>query len=543
MTTRAIKRKRDEEPLGQPEWQAPEERAPSVVRAEQATPARFFALVALFITAVGGLAVLMGFINRQYLINPGMGTFLLVAGLAGLMLHAFSEKELVYRRVYGVLAGALVLAGTILSVVTYQGHIGGLFLPIGAPGLFLALCFGVSFARNETDPLLRLVVLRLIGIAGAIMIVVGLVGGVLSESFLMSHGVVYLLLALLYVGTFVSMQSTSSAVAYWAGYALGVVGVVMIVISLGRVLPFSGVPWVGPYLAWINTAFGSLVKWPGGQPGAPFLFIYLGLEYLFLSIGICSDAQWVVLTRRELMSYFYSPVAYIVLIAVSVLSAGSFFLFTIEILAYSSSPMVPGFPEPILRDYFSIILGPIGAVILVPVVTMRLFSEEKRSGTLEVLLTAPVREGTVVLSKYLAALRFYLLAWYPLGLYLIALRVEGTEAFDYRPVLTFAIALAVTGAGFVAIGLFFSSLSGNQIIAAVLTAVAMVVLLLFIVVNRQLEQVSPFWSGVFRHMSFYDLWIEAAAGQFTPRYLIFHISAAIFFLFLTVKVLESRKWR
>ena len=89
---------------------------------------------------------------------------------------------------------------------------------------------------------------------------------------------------------------------------------------------------------------------------------------------------------------------------------------------------------------------------LVPALTMRLLSEEKRTGTLEVLLTAPVNEAAVVLSKFLACWLFFMLCWVPTGLYLIALRVEGGQPFDYRPLLSFYLAVGASGAAFIAIG-------------------------------------------------------------------------------------------
>src|SRR5262249_21387406 len=104
----------------------------------------------------------------------------------------------------------------------------------------------------------------------------------------------------------------------------------------------------------------------------------------------------------------------------------------------------------------------IAVIFIVPVLTMRLLSEEKRSGTLEVLLTAPLKDYQVVLSKFFAAFVVYMLAWASWAMFLLALRVEGGRPFDYRPLLAFYIALACTGAGFISMGLFFSALTRNQ---------------------------------------------------------------------------------
>src|SRR5262249_28116612 len=112
--------------------------------------------------------------------------------------------------------------------------------------------------------------------------------------------------------------------------------------------------------------------------------------------------------------------------------------------------------------------------LMVPALTMRLVSEEKRSGTLEVMLTAPVSEWLVIVSKFFATWLFFMVCWLPSGLFLIALRLEGGAPFDSRPLPGFYLALAASGAAFVAMGLFFSVLTKNQIVAAVFTFVGMI---------------------------------------------------------------------
>jgi ABC-2 type transport system permease protein len=178
---------------------------------------------------------------------------------------------------------------------------------------------------------------------------------------------------------------------------------------------------------------------------------------------------------------------------------------------------------------------------------MRLLSEEQRTGTLEVLLTAPVDEGPIVLSKFLAAFIFFMMIWLPWGLFLVALRVEGGQPFEYHPLLTFFIALACSGAGFLSMGLFFSSLTRNQIAAAILTFMGMVVLTGFFfgkeILRNRAGGSDSVWVSVLQHMSWIDLWWTSMEGMLAPRMLIFHVSAALFWLFLGVKVLESRKWR
>jgi ABC-2 type transport system permease protein len=171
---------------------------------------------------------------------------------------------------------------------------------------------------------------------------------------------------------------------------------------------------------------------------------------------------------------------------------------------------------------------------------MRLFSEEQRTGTLEVLLTAPVGDGAIVISKFVACWLFFMACWMPAGLYLVALRVEGGIAFDYRPLLAYYLAMAACGASFTAIGLFFSSITRNQIVSAVLTGSVM-----FLIVLTVLNQLPGLPNGLRVVMAKFDvlqLWREALAGQLAVQTVVFHLSLAAFFLFLTSKVLEVRKW-
>ena len=189
------------------------------------------------------------------------------------------------------------------------------------------------------------------------------------------------------------------------------------------------------------------------------------------------------------------------------------------------------------------ILGAFLSAFLVPAITMRLFAEEKRAGTYEVLLTAPVEEWTVVLSKFLAGWLFFLICWLPAGLYLVALRVGGGVPFDYRPVLSFYLALAASGAAFVAIGTFVSSLTRDQLVSAVITFAAMMALLLFYVVgNRQFGVLGAGVQAVLNQLDFLTLWENASRGQLSVQSLVAWASLAVLFLFLTVKSLEVRKW-
>ena len=175
-------------------------------------------------------------------------------------------------------------------------------------------------------------------------------------------------------------------------------------------------------------------------------------------------------------------------------------------------------PEPMIMGFLLSWFALLCLLIAVPVLTMRLLSEEHRTGSLEVLLTAPLDELHVVLSKFLAVLVFFMLIWLPWGVCLVALRIEGGQPFEYRPLLSFYLMWLFSGAAFVSMGLFFSSLTRNQIIAAVLTFMGMLLLTSVYFLAGMVE--SPrggtggmsHWMPILTHVSYIELWISSLAG-------------------------------
>jgi len=525
MATRAIKPKRESTLLTG--WESMPEKAPSVMRDDQPTVARILAMGGVMLATVGILAMLAPGMEWKYIVSPGWGAFFLSIGLVLILYHAFVDKDLQYRRLYTGTGLVLAAVGVFLRILPMGGSPGGLFVSYGIYALALALLFLLAVLRNEDNVSLRRGLLRLIGVMGFIMILVGLIVGQLNANFIAVEGVLLLILGLMYVGAFIGMQESSSAVGYYAGIALGVLGTLSFVVSLVR-------SWLPGLMDSGATNDSFLV--PSG-----LILMGAGLAYLAVSLAVCSDWPLVVLVRRELAGFFYSPMAYLVLLAMMFVSWINFFLFIQNVLRTRGSPDRMMF-EPIVSAYVLSFIPLIAQLFVVPVLTMRLLSEEKRTGTLEMLLTAPVNETTVLISKFLAAWLFYLLTWVPTWLFLVSLRAMGGDEFDYRPVLSFFIALAGSGAGFIAMGLFFSSITRNQIIAAVFTFVGMTLFLLTAILNRQPMLQGTTWGDIFYYGSFYDLWETSLEGVLAPRYLVFHLSVAIFFLFLTDKVLEARKW-
>ncbi len=247
------------------------------------------------------------------------------------------------------------------------------------------------------------------------------------------------------------------------------------------------------------------------------------------------------LFRRELASYFLGPMAFLILLAFQVIAWLNFWALVDDLSRSTQS--FSGLRDP-LNTYIS--GSPafwMGLFVAIPALTMRLVAEERRSGTIEQLLTAPVTETEVVLSKWLAGVVMYLALLVPFFLYLPFLYYQAKFYFDVGPVISLGLGLTSMGMMFVAIGLFFSSLTRNQIIAAVLTfataftlIVATQVAFSFAMVTRRtdLAEAIQFVSVIHQVNTF-------GSGQFDLRFLALHVSASVLMLYLTVKVLEYRR--
>ena len=177
--------------------------------------------------------------------------------------------------------------------------------------------------------------------------------------------------------------------------------------------------------------------------------------------------------------------------------------------------------------------------ILIPVLTMRLFSEEKKQKTEQGLLTAPVSIGGIVMGKYLAALTLYTIGLAIIFVYALILSFFGAVAWGI--VISNILALFLLGAAFIAVTLFISSLTENQVVAAVVGMIVLLALALIDVVARYAESV-PVVPTVLNALSFYTRYYDFTAGLFDPASVLFYVSTAVIFNFFTVRVFEKRRW-
>jgi ABC-2 type transport system permease protein len=245
---------------------------------------------------------------------------------------------------------------------------------------------------------------------------------------------------------------------------------------------------------------------------------------------------------RELAAYFLAPMAYLVLLAFQLVAFLNFW----QLVDFMRQPQreLSSLRDPMTNYISGSPAFWIAILVAIPVLTMRLLAEERRSGTMETLLTLPVTETQVVLSKWLAGVVMFLVLLVPFAMYLPFLYYQAHFYFDVGPVLALGIGLTTMGMMFVAIGVFFSSMTRNQIVAAIWTFVALLFLIVMIpLVYLFAEQQHAGWAEGLRFTSVLSQVRSFATGQLDLRHLALHLSVCVLMLNLTVKVLESRSNR
>ncbi|MCP4379231.1 MAG: ABC transporter permease subunit [bacterium] len=233
-----------------------------------------------------------------------------------------------------------------------------------------------------------------------------------------------------------------------------------------------------------------------------------------------------ILARREISGYFYSPVAYVI---------GALFLLASGIWFFHSI-FRPGHPAT-LRPLFEAM-----AYIMVfatPLLTMRLISEEFRSGTFETLVTAPVTDTQVIMGKFLGVLAFYISLLACTGIYMCLVAIYGRP--DPGVAVMGYCGMVLLGAAYLAVGLFASTLTTHQAVAAI---VSVAILSVFAIIMQLLTLHAPApWGHMAARLNAMTYFKDFARGMFDTRGVVFFVSSTALFLFLSVKMLESRRWK
>ena len=228
--------------------------------------------------------------------------------------------------------------------------------------------------------------------------------------------------------------------------------------------------------------------------------------------------------RREMSAFFISGIAYVFLAVFFLLSGIFFYNGVISAGTTETSAM--------FSSMFIIVL------FLIPILTMKLMSEEKKNRTDQGLLTAPVGLWSIVLGKYFAALTLFIIAESVVFIYSIILGYLGNIVWS--TLLGNYFAMLFLGAAFIAVGLFISSLTENQMASAVASMLALFVLYLFdsLAARVSNEHIQKLMTS----LSFYSRYIEFTQGVFNLSSVLFFLSTAFIFNFLTVRGLDKRRW-
>jgi ABC-2 type transport system permease protein len=247
--------------------------------------------------------------------------------------------------------------------------------------------------------------------------------------------------------------------------------------------------------------------------------------------------------KKELRSYFVSPIAYVVMVMFLAI-AGYFFYSSFAFFNFigfqaMSNPMMArnlNITEGVLRPLY----GNLGVVLLfiLPLLTMRLFAEEKKQGTIELLLTYPLRDLAVVLAKFAACLTVYTLMLALTALYPVLLMIYAQP--EIGPILAGYVGLFLLGAAFIALGTLASSLTENQIVAA---AISFGLLLIFWVIGWSSQFASGDVGRLISHLSLLDHFDSFPKGVIDTKDVVFFVSFMVLCLFLTLRSLESHRWR
>jgi len=244
------------------------------------------------------------------------------------------------------------------------------------------------------------------------------------------------------------------------------------------------------------------------------------------------------LVRRELGSYFVSWTGYVV-IGVVVFLFGLCFSLMLQNLNTEKTE------QPLMELFYNSYFFWLIMLLASPVITMRSFAHEKFSGTFETLMTTPVSDLEVVLAKFTASMIFFLLTWSPLLACVFIVRHFSNDpnVLDFGTLVSTFLGVALLGGLFISMGCFASSLTRSQIIAAMFSFALGISLFLLSFLSYAMTGEAGWMQKLFAHLSLIEHMRDFARGVVDIRPLVFYVSLTTFFLFLTLKTVESRRWK
>jgi ABC-2 type transport system permease protein len=248
--------------------------------------------------------------------------------------------------------------------------------------------------------------------------------------------------------------------------------------------------------------------------------------------------KFFVLLAREVRSYFYSPIAYIVLVFFLLVSGVDFYFQ----IAYMNQRAVN---YSVQEAFFNSVFFWFAFVLIFPLITMRLFSEEFKLGTIEPLMTAPVRDWQVVLAKFFGAVVFYIVLWLPTAAYFWIFEIITHQPAANSPGAYWGsyLMLLLLGMFYISVGSFASVLTRNQIIAAIVSFCTITLLFFLGLIQFILLDVSAGTRELLGYFSALEQMGTLSRGVFDTRPIVLYLSMTAVMLTLTYQAFQSRKWR
>jgi ABC-2 type transport system permease protein len=249
------------------------------------------------------------------------------------------------------------------------------------------------------------------------------------------------------------------------------------------------------------------------------------------------------IAHKELRAYFASPIAWVILGLFALLFGYFFYAFLVLFVRQSMQMGQMGMgPQTVNVNLYMIrpLLQNATVIMLfvLPMITMRTYSEEKRSGTMELLLTSPVTDLQIIVGKFLGALALYAAMLLVTAIYVSLLFFYGNP--EWRPVLTGYLGLLLLGGCFISVGLLVSSLTRNQIVAGMAT---FGVFLMLWVIGWIADFSGPTTRAVVSYLSITEHFDDFAKGIIDTKHVVYYLSFITFGLFLTAKAVDSERWR
>lgn len=248
--------------------------------------------------------------------------------------------------------------------------------------------------------------------------------------------------------------------------------------------------------------------------------------------------SFVTLARRELAGYFFSLSGYIIIAATTFL-VGQGFIVLMDAVGGEPSLM------PVIEMFF---VGQAFWLIMIlapPIITMRLFAHERYAGTFETLMTTPVQDVTVVLAKFFAALFFYFLMWLPMlgSLFVVQHYAHQSGALELGCIGGLYLGILLLGGLFIALGCFASAVTRSQTVAAMVALVMGVSVFALGYLARGAAGGGGWQADLLGRFAFFDQMHEFARGVVDTRSVVLYLTLTFFFLFLTLRAVESRRWK